>query len=192
MGGENGVLHQYQKKSQGDSFALVKNFGNIEMSHIVSCCLAGDLAIFGGYKSCLRAVKISTQELLKGTVKTAYKYVRSLETCRVSESIIVSVGGQSPSYSDICSDVFEVKVPLDSYNLSEFELGVDSDTDTFQSGPESGLIDMDSVSKATLSEKIISSFLSKVFVYIEALFRNFTKSYEREYKCGAGRVQVSL
>ena len=93
-------------------FRLAKDYGDIGISGVCSSCLSGGLAVFGGYGlHCLRVVKVAEKELVVGTLRTAFQFVFSVESCRVSESrVLVSVGGGTSSYSGSCSDVFEVRV----------------------------------------------------------------------------------
>ena len=107
----DGGLHQYQRSRDEDPFELVKDYGNIGIGSILSSCLCGDLAFFGGTGSSLAAVKISEKKRVKGTFKTAISGILSLEAFRVSESrVLISVAGVNPFYLESLSDVLELEI----------------------------------------------------------------------------------
>ena len=147
----------------------------------------GILCSLGGAYSCLAAVKISEKKLGEETFKTAIKKVYSLEACRVSESrVLISVGGLNPTYSGFLSDVLELKSEKEESETQkkikcqedqkqksqtqESQIEIQTQTDlpiTFPSSPTSP--------NQNYSEKVLVDFMSKVLVYIQALFHDFTK-----------------
>ena len=111
----NGHLHQYKHQKTGDSgsFTLVKDYGNIGLGQLQSSELVGDVAIFGGNDYCLGVVDVKKKELVEGTFETAFEYIESLQACKVSMTrTLLSVGGSFPSYSELRSDIFEVKTGI--------------------------------------------------------------------------------
>ena len=114
-GDESGHLHQYKHQKNGDSgsFLLVKNYGDIGLGGLESSELVGDLAVFGGTEKSLGVVDVRKKELVKGTFETAFKWIHSLQVCKVSKTrTLLSVGGYDPSYSNSLSDIFEVKTGI--------------------------------------------------------------------------------
>ena len=90
------------------------------------------------------------------------------------------MGGYNPCYSGSYSDIFEVDASIqDKYDEKELSKG--------DSGSCSN--NKNDLSKSTFSEKMLASFLSNVFVYIEALFRDYTREYESLLKKNKGILQ---
>ena len=201
-GDGDGHLHQYQRSGDEDQFKLVKDYGDIGIGPIFSSCLCGDLAFFGGWgTSSLAAVKISEKKLVNGTFETAIGDIFSLEACRVSDSrVLVSVGGENPSYSESKSDILELKCEVEDtesetqpqpqpqpessqaqnkkskkYKKAKSQK---SKTKKSQSQTQTDPITAPPPqipANPNYSEKVLVDFMSKVLVYVQALFEDFVQ-----------------
>ena len=200
-GDKIGILHQYQKSRDQDPFKLVEDYGDIGIGWTHSSCLCGDLAFFGGDYSTLAAVKISEKKLVEGTLKIATKNVYSLEACRVSDSrVLISVAGGTCSYSESLTDVLELKCEVEDtesetqpqpqpqpessqaqnkkskkYKKAKSQK---SKTKKSQSQTQTDPITAPPPqipANPNYSEKVLVDFMSKVLVYVQALFEDFVQ-----------------
>ena len=178
-GDASGCLHMYQKSTDSDSFTLVKDFGNIGIGEIWSSTFVNDLAFFGGYNTySLRAVMISEQRLVEGTLKTAFKNICSLETIKISKKqVLLSVAGYGPSYSSTSSDIYRVEASPEE---------TQSEPETSQNESISQM-ETRRPGHSSFSEEIMLTLLSKVLAYVETLFREFTKQSKQNEKQVKGK-----
>ena len=113
--------HVKQYKRENKSFTLVKDYGDVGVDWIWSSAKVGEFAIFGGDNHSLIAIDIKNQTLLKGSLKTAYKSVYSLQVCFTNNhKLLLAVSGSDPNFSPDKSDLFDVTcLSVDDPNLRE-------------------------------------------------------------------------
>ena len=172
-GDGSGILYQYQKSKEINSFIFIKNYGNIGLSYICSSSLVGDLAIFGGYYTfSLAAIKISDQQLCKLTKKIPFNEITSLQTCMMSKSkLLLSIGGKSPSFSGFSTDILEVLESIEDIPTDSESNIIEDDSSEIQNNIASRF-------NGPFSEKIMMAFLLNVFSYIDGLFCKFIEQYD--------------
>ena len=174
----NGQLVQYEKSEEDGSFTLAKDYGCIGMGQAYASVLVGDLALFGGSHS-VYAVRVSGRELLEGALETPFGQTLSLVTCRLSKSkVLLSVSGGYTSKLKSSTDIFEVQTQEPSCDLAESVLE-SSSTLKKEILKVSGL--------PLADQEKLAGILSSVFLYVEALLRNFTHRIEGQLLSAIGK-----
>lgn len=107
-GDRKGHVVQYQKT--GDSFGLLRDFGDVGVGQVYCSSQVGDLVVFGGYKTfSLVVVSASESRLCEGTLKSPFLYTYSLRVCQgVNSQMYLSMGGTNPEYADKTPDCLEI------------------------------------------------------------------------------------
>ena len=172
-----GHLHQYQyehqKSKDTQSFSLVKDYGDIGLGELLSSEVVGDVAIFGGSMYCFCAVELRKMQLVKGTFKTAFQSIDSLQACKVSKSrTLLSVGGSYPSYSESTSDILEIKTATrdDTVTLDLKTETKKQDLKSAKSTPPDSHLEH--------PEKMMKALLSDVFAYLNCFLRKIMQIYQ--------------
>ena len=169
-GDANGYLIQYQKNENSSSFSKSKDYGKIGVGKIYSSTFVKGLAIFGGSNNSIIAIDTKTQTIISGSVITAFTNIYSLTPCKVSKSrTLLSVCGQTPNYSDTCTDIFEIC--LDSETQND-----DSQTSTISKSVIEEIQTLPIVPGVS-NQKMLDTIICGLHDYVKGLFCDFTKVY---------------
>jgi hypothetical protein len=119
---DNAVI-EYEEKGNKLSWRETKNYGNLGIGDFECIEQIGDILIFGGYDTySIRAIDIINKVLLPGSLKTAYKYVYSLQKCELPDNkVYLSICGSSPNYSEQQTDIYDATDLAKAYSF-EFSL----------------------------------------------------------------------
>lgn len=96
-----------------------KEFGDIDVGPVLSCCQFGSLAFFGGWYR-VRVIDLKTGEDL-GSFGTALGYIYSIEVVEISESQTVLFVFGEEKYEDDKSDMFDISELVQKYSFKDLD-----------------------------------------------------------------------
>ena len=109
-GDTHSKLLQYKIDTASKTCQRLKDYGDLRIGKIYSCHRFLDFVFFGGSRSKIRVLDLSTGELLPGCLETAIEYIFSLHVCVKShDEIYLAVSGSRPDYSEDKTDLFDVR-----------------------------------------------------------------------------------
>ena len=91
---------------------LITDYGSLGIKAVLSSARIHILCFFGGWKShSFRIIDTFTDEILFDPIKTAIKYIDSIEICHVEDNktktnkYILVVAGRYPNYANNATDI---------------------------------------------------------------------------------------
>ena len=105
-------ISQYQRDAK--QWKLLKKYKNLGLGSVISCSETDKLVIFAGDGNIIRVVNSETLEQFEIPIKSAVKFISSIQACRVSnrnyqhKKYMLCLTGSNPDYSEGQSDVFDI------------------------------------------------------------------------------------
>ena len=117
-GDRDGQVHQYKLNKTNKSCKKVRDYGNLKIDRIYSSHRFLHFVFFGGDRSNIRVLDLSTNEVLQGCLETSIGWIRSLQVClKSNKDVYLAVSGSKTDYSGNKTDLFEVSGLLSNDSL---------------------------------------------------------------------------
>jgi hypothetical protein len=181
VGDNGGRVVEYQEDANKETWTKIKDYDDLGIGRIYSVDQIGDVVVFGGNNYTIRAIDSVNKKLLPGILKTAIKYVCSLQFFELpEEKIYLSICGRNPNYLNNGTDIYDATELGKKFNV-EFQMG--KTVDYSGSSTSSEEINGETQNFCNCdSKKMMELFVSKMGEYLDIYRSIINSDFEKKLK----------